>query len=569
MKKINLFLIAASILISSASFAQNPSWLWAKRAGGGNTDMANSVATDAAGNVYVAGWFNSYPLIFGTDTLYTTGAYDMYLVKYDANGNVLWGTSVGGSGNPTYECDDRAYSVTTDASGNVYVAGTFTSPNITFGTTTLIKAGTNYTDADVFLVKYDTGGNVLWAKSGSGGSGVNYAYSVATDPAGNIYLAGSYASTSITFGTTVLSGGTFYLTKYSTSGNVVWATSSGGNIYGPLSIAVNASGNVYMAGSYFGNSITLGTTTLTHTGGLGYHLFFVKYDASGNIIWAKGENGDFDDYGYSVALDVTGNPYVVGAFLSNTVKFDAVVLTNTATAPAYDSFILKYDSNGNVVWAKSADASTAATWPGSNDRPYSVTIDATGNIYMAGAFLCTTLTFGSTILNNATGANGYFDVYVVEYDASGNVLGAVSAGGNSEDYTYAAAADASGNIYITGTFVSTTIPFGTDTLTDAGSQDIFLTKLNGAIATGVESIINQNNISIYPDPSCGLFKIKYGSTNPYYLEIYNTTGQKVFQTTNPTQQASIEIDLSVYPKGIYFVKVYDNTKVTVAKIALQ
>jgi hypothetical protein len=554
--------------MTSFSFAQGQSWLWAKSGSGGNTDVANSVATDAAGNVYVAGYFNSWPLIFGTDTLYTTGAYDMYLVKYDANGNALWARSIGGSGLPTYECDDRAYSVAVDTSGNVYVAGTFTSAFIVFGNDTLTKAGSNYTNQDVYVVKYDSAGNVLWARNGARGSGVDYAYSVATDVSGNVYVAGTYASDSITFGTTVITGGSLYLAKYDAAGNVVWASGSAGNFYGNVSIAVNTLGNVYLTGSYFGNSITLGSTTLTHTGGVGYHMCFVKYDTGGNIVWAKGENGNFDDYGYAVALDAFGNEYVVGAFLSNTIVFDTYTITNTAAAPAYDSFIIKYNANGNVQWAKGADASSAAVWPGSNDRPYSVTVDPSGNIYMAGAFLCTTLTFGSTVLNNATGPNGYSDIYVVKYNTNGNVLGALSTGGNSEDYAYSVTADDSGNVYVAGNFVSSTIPFGSDTLTGTGIQDAFLARLNGAVLSGIKSVNNKNNISVYPNPSDGLFTI--GSMGSRFnVDVYTMLGEKVFQTANLIGQISIEINLPSSPGGMYFMKIYDGTEIVVLKITVQ
>ncbi|MFH1005081.1 MAG: hypothetical protein V1781_06265, partial [Bacteroidota bacterium] len=178
------FLCSLLPFLSSAQ-----SYLWAKSAGGSSDDIALSVSTDANGNILVAGYFDSPTIIFGSTTLTNAGDYDMFLAKYDASGNVLWAKSAGGSD------WDRASSVSTDANGNILVAGSFQSPTIIFGSTTLTKAGSdNY--ADMFLAKYDASGNVLWAKS-AGGSSDDIALSVSTDANGNILVAGNFRSPTI------------------------------------------------------------------------------------------------------------------------------------------------------------------------------------------------------------------------------------------------------------------------------------------------------------------------------------------------------------------------------------
>src|SRR3989338_2819744 len=147
--------ILSMVLLTINTFAQMPHWSWAKSAGGASWDLGYSVSTDASGNVYMTGRFNISTITFGTTTLTNAGDYDIFIVKYDAAGNVLWAKSAGGTSSDVGTC------VSTDASGNVLMTGSFQSPAITFGTTTLTSVGYG----DIFIVKFDATGNILWAKS--------------------------------------------------------------------------------------------------------------------------------------------------------------------------------------------------------------------------------------------------------------------------------------------------------------------------------------------------------------------------------------------------------------------
>ena len=126
--------------------AQSPNYLWAKSAGGTSDEFGRSVSTDALGNVYVIGTFQSISLTLGTAVLTNAGSYDMFIAKYDPSGNVLWAKSSGGT---SYE---GAQSVSIDALGNLYVVGYFLSPTITFGATVLTNTG----GSDMFIAKLGT-----------------------------------------------------------------------------------------------------------------------------------------------------------------------------------------------------------------------------------------------------------------------------------------------------------------------------------------------------------------------------------------------------------------------------
>jgi hypothetical protein len=472
------------LVISGTLTAQNPSFRWVKSASGTNIDVAYDVVVDASGNSYITGTFYSATLSFGTTILTNAhpGNGDMFVVKYDAGGNVLWARSAGGTG------DDRGRKIAIDKAGNSYVTGYFGSSTITFGTTTLTNAGS----ANLFLVKYDAGGNVVWAKS-AGGANYDNGCGIAVDAYGNIYLSGYFSSPTITFAPTTLTnagGYDIFIVKYDVSGLVQWAkrTGSTGDEVNTV-LAIDASGNTYLTGYFTSSSISFGTTTLTNAGG--NDMFVAKYDASGNVAWAKGAGGTNSDAGVGAATDASGSVYVSGFFSSPTITFGSTTLTN---AGGYDMYLVKYDASGNVIWAKRAGGT------GSDDCA-SVEVDAAGNSYVVGEFGSSTITFGTNTLTNA----GNLDMYVVKYDASGNVLWAKSVGGLYDDYGSGIAVDASGNIFVTGGFYSNMLTFGTTTLSNVGSSDMYIAKLS--IPPAITSIVD------VPNDQGGQVRIKWASSS--------------------------------------------------------
>ncbi|MEK7263262.1 MAG: SBBP repeat-containing protein [Bacteroidota bacterium] len=126
----------------------------------------------------------------------------------------------------------------------------------------------------------------------------------------------------------------------------------GGYDYGK-GIATDENGNCYVTGYFNSSTITFGSVMLTNTDNSGSSdMYLVKYDSSGNVLWANCAGGYSADYGNSIATDGNGNCYVTGYFWSPTITFGSVTLINANSFS--DMFVVKYDSNGNVVWAKRA-----------------------------------------------------------------------------------------------------------------------------------------------------------------------------------------------------------------------
>ncbi|MFH1005419.1 MAG: SBBP repeat-containing protein, partial [Bacteroidota bacterium] len=291
-------------------FDANGNRLWATYYGGTNTDHGKNVATDALGNVYLSGYTESTSGIASNGFQNTYGGmFDAFLVKFDANGNRLWATYYGGTG------DEEGLSIATDVSRNVYLGGYTSSLSVIASGGFQNTYGGSY---DAFLVKFDANGNRLWATY-YGGTDVEWeinGMSVTTDALENVYMAGQTSSNS-----NIASAGSFqntyngnrdaFLVKFNDAGNRLWGTYYGGisDDYGK-SIATDIFGNVYLGG-YTSSISVIASGGFQNTYGGNYDAFLVKFDAAGNRLCATYYGGTNPDDGTSIAI-ASGNIYLAG-----------------------------------------------------------------------------------------------------------------------------------------------------------------------------------------------------------------------------------------------------------------
>jgi hypothetical protein len=405
----------------------------------------NGVVNDALGNAYIVGTFSSPTLTLGSITLTNSegsGTQDVFVVKYNSTGVVQWATKVGGTDL------DFARRIAVDGSGNVYIVGHFRGPTITIGAVTLTNA--NSGTREIFVAKYNSSGIVQWAISNSGNAN-DYAQGIAVDGSGNVYIAGTYNSPSLNFGGTSLSNtsttGVYdvYIAKYNTNGVIQWAVkgtsvTGGGN----GSIAVDGSGNVYVAGYFFSNTVNFSfpVGNLTNANAGTSDVFVVKYNTNGLIQWGIRNGGIGDDIVTGIAADVSGNVYITGNFNSSTLAFGSTNLTNNSSSPiTTDIFVAKYNTGGVVQWANKGGGTD-------NDYPNDLAVDGSGNVYITGAFNSITTSFGALTLTNTGIANA--DAFVVKYDTNGNSQWAVKGGGNSSDIGWCITVNTSGTRVLTG-----------------------------------------------------------------------------------------------------------------------
>lgn len=459
---------------------------WVRRYNGtGNMDdIANCLVVDNSGNVYISGESE------GDDNI------DYVTIKYNSNGVQQWLRSYDGIG----DSYDYAYAITIDGSGNVYVTG---------------ASGDIDADYDYATVKYNSSGVQQWSRRFDGtGNDDDYGFWVAVDASGNVYVTGSsYGETSAFDCATI---------KYNAAGTRQWVARYNGsgndNDYAYM-LAIDNLGNVYVTGESFNQNSNFDYTT-------------VKYNNAGVQQWVQRFDGSAnqDDYASAITLDGSFNVYVTGGSISNftdldflTIKYNLngieqwqsyyngvgqsleqasaisidnnddiyVVGASTGSGTANDYLTVKYNGMGQQEWAVRHNS----VYNG-NDNPYAIAIDNLNNIYITGESFTNSINYDVlTVKYNLNGAclwsqrydgprqrydwanalavdsnnnvyitggtdniNTDYDYLTVKYDALGNLQWVKTYNGNANsiDYSNAICCDNVGNVYVTGASYVTT-----------------------------------------------------------------------------------------------------------------
>jgi hypothetical protein len=408
---------------------------WVARYNGPANDYDGGVAIvcDGSGNVYVT----------GESVGVETGA-DYVTIKYNSSGEEQWVSRYDGG------IADAATAMAIDSSGNVYVTGQSWSANTS--------------EYDYATVKYNADGQQQWVARYDGpANDYDYPTAIAVDNSGNVYvtgestaLAGDWDCTTIKYNSrgqqewvvryngpandddwgsgivvdnsdnVYVTGGSVvagvfseYLTiKYNSEGQEQWVARYHGTGNGndaARSIAIDGSGNVCVTGSSFNSNNNFDCVT-------------IKYDQAGQETWVARYDGPIhlDDLGYAIAIDNSGNISVTGA---GAVSFNE-----------FNYLTIKYNSAGQEQWAAQSDAGGYAV---------AVATDSSGNTYITG-----------------TGGVMTPDYATVKYDALGQEQWVAQYNGpdNGADNADAIAVDGSGNVYVTGTSL-TSQPFNSDCVT--------------------------------------------------------------------------------------------------------
>ncbi|MDR4469758.1 MAG: right-handed parallel beta-helix repeat-containing protein [Nitrospira sp.] len=444
------------------------------------SSQGNGAAMDASGNTYLTGRFTG-SITFGSSTLQSAGGQDVFVVKYNTEGNVVWARRAGGTAN------DTGAGISVSGNG-VYVAGSigdianFNTPSLG-GSNELTAWGAT----DGFLAKYDTDGNVLWIRR-MGGAIEDVANCVSAVGSA-IYVGGSFKETA-NFNTpsdgstntltaahvTTYSDG--FVAKFDDAGTFLWAKRMGGilfnstNVYG---IAADANG-VYATGDYsstinFNTPHDPSSNTITSSGN--NDLFIAGWDASGSFQWARSAGGASDnDKGNAVAVSSSG-VYVTGSFRGTTATFSGTTINSAQSTSGNEAFLAKYDASGTLQWVRRAGSVNG-------DNGFGIAAN-TDNVYIVGNFNgggtvpgCCQATFNTP---HAYGSNDLFpnsasDIYIAEFDADGTFNWAKRGGGTGVDFGYGVAISGS-KASITGYYSMGTADFNTPSA--SGSNEISTT----------------------------------------------------------------------------------------------
>jgi len=403
---------AAGTDIFIAKYDASGNYVYVKRIGGVNNDMGNSIAVDDYGNVIVTGIFwgtVDFDPSEDTVNLTSVGLTDIFLAKYDAAGNYVYAKGIGGM------ASGIGYSVAVDGFGNVILAGYFAGTvdfDLSDDTASLTSAGSQ----DAFIAKYDINGDYVFAKR-MGGPNQDECKAVYLDSLGYIYITGYFQNTadfdpSIDTVNLISSGSQcIFIAKYDPDGNYVFAKGMDGTDHSAgHSVTADELGNVYATGFFQGTVDFDPSPEIANLNSAGESdIFIVKLDADGNFVYVKQMVGALWDRGNSIVADGAGSVYLTGNFWgttdfdpsSNTVNLVSASLGNSG------AFLAKYDTDGNLIYAKGLEGSSGQTGT-------TIALDDFGNVYMGGYFYGTAdfdLSSGTTDLTSA----GDIDMFIAKY----------------------------------------------------------------------------------------------------------------------------------------------------------
>lgn len=548
MVKEKFIAVWAFFLVFPFSRAQNPDLEWVKSVEASFGFGQRSMALDAWGNIYAIGYFSGkVDFDPGQDTLYLSsqGETDIFIQKLDQQGTLLWVKSIGSA----YK--DYGFSIAIDDSDNVYATGFFEGM-IDFdpgdGRYELVSTGLS----DVFILKLDLDGHFIWARH-MGGSNNEMAYAIATDSIGNVYTTGWFADAADFDPGPEISNlyslglADVFIQKLDFNGDFLWARSFGGDSSDEsFSIDIDTEGNVYTTGWFYGVvdfDPGSGTNLLSSAGDA--DIFIQKIDKFGNFIWAKAIGGTSYDYGAAIAVDAGGNVYHTGRF-SDVVNFGSLAENDILTSVgATDVFVRKLDNAGNLLWARSMGGS-------SNDFGNSIFIDKQANVFTTGYFKHTVDFDTGPNTSNIT-STGIWDAFIQKLSTSGDFIWAKSFGGIYTDKAYSISVDDVGNIYTAGYFEGPADfdpGVNSSILNDAFGS--FIQKLKETNLTDIKIIHENDTIILYPNPISDYLHIDLDkSYNQLSLRLVNTAGQ-VIHFAKYDHLASVSVDLSNLPAGVYF-----------------
>ncbi|MEX2596296.1 MAG: SprB repeat-containing protein, partial [Salibacteraceae bacterium] len=429
---------------------------------GGSVQMSNDIALTSDSSAVVVG------ITFGNasfGSLSVTGfSYDMFLVKYDIDGNPIWANRGGGTS------WDAGNSVTVSPFDDIYVVGFFIG-SASFGNLSLTAANGS-TGRAGYLVKYDDSGNEIWAVQQDGTSNVNI-IDVATDLSGNVFTLTGFVDTlsvdTLEFTTGGVSTENYLVTKYDSSGSLIWTrqlnttdayllTSA---FYKPHGgIAVDTSDNVYVTANFL-TSMQAGSFSLTSSGS--YDAFLLKLNgSSGNPIWLKKGGGTSVDFGTDITIDNDQKIILAGRGYGS-MLFGSLSLSSST----YNDWVVEYNTAGLV--SDGVVISTGSVYLYTSG----ISVDIDGNWLLTSSFN-NALSFGSTTVNTSGGVDPYVLRYNYENDSLSFIWTPEAAPNNFELGRGSATLDED-HMWAVGNFNSS-MDFGINSLTGS-SYEGFLMRL--------------------------------------------------------------------------------------------
>lgn len=553
--------------------AQAPAWRQATLASGGISSVTAS-ATDASGNVYVAGTYYNSAATFGTITLPCEGLQDAFIAKWSpATGQFIWAQRMGGN--------DGDFATALAVSGTtVYVTGVSNSSVTNFGNLSVQTLTTG--GSGTFIAKLtDLGSssNFVWAHGFQTSGGSANAVAVVGS---SLYLAGSFNNRLAMDGTTLLrdydsvfgaNAFVLKLTDNGTSATPVWAQQAGGNRNDYAAALAVVGSDVYVAGDFASGTASFGSFTLTNADPAptfpNPDVFVAKLTdagASSSFAWVRRAGGT--GYDYTTALAAVGTTvYVAGTFNSSTAAFGNKSLT---TAGGHDAFVAKLSDTGtgaNFEWAQQVG--------GPADERLRGLVVSGNRLYVSGSFQGTA-TFGSgTASRTSRGSYDGFVASLLDAGASADFGWVQTAGGPEEDNARTLALLPTPNLLYVGGDVRPPATFGalTPTTPTTAFYTSFAATLGSAEALATAPAVSSAPTpAAYPNPAHGRTTVLLPATREVAtLTLLDALGRVVRTrlAAAAAPAATTELDLTGLAPGVYALRVAAGGHTTTSHLAVE
>lgn len=432
--------LLATFVLLALFYTELNAQKWGANTFGQFTNEALDVEIDNAGNSYITGYVTG-ETAFNTANVVqnAAGNGDVYVAKYDENGNFLWYKKFGGN------YSDRAYDLAIGPDQNIVVTGQFFG-SVSFGSTTLQSASNS---KDIFLVKLDPNGDVIWALK-EGGSMAENAYGVAVDNQNNIILTGQFQGNATIAGSNFTSmidpisnlpSFDLFISKYDPLGNPLWVLNGAAEKEDRgLAVAVDSQDNIFLTGQYSDTLLFAGNTYYNN----GYNVGFVsKISPFGQVQFFNNLRAGFV-LPYDVEVNSDDKVVITGDFLGNMNYYHNNQPNYIQNPYTKKIFILTIENSGQYVWnyTLGSESDISAT---------SVSIDPDDNVFVTGFFSCALNQLHDTVpaLWNSV---GFKDPYVLKVSGQGNFIYAKQMGGKMDDVGHGIAVKSADKPIICGGF---------------------------------------------------------------------------------------------------------------------
>jgi len=442
--------------------------------GAGNYDELFGVATDVAGNTYVAGYTTGglFPTSTTVQQLYAGGASDAVVCKINAAGTgFVYSTYLGGSN------ADQAYGIAADASGNTYVTGVTYSTNFpTASAFQATHAGASF--ADGFVAKLSSNGATLAYSTYLGGAQDDFPRGIGVGPTGNAYVAGVTFSagfpTALPLQATLGGGNDAFVSQLSPSGSsLVYSTFLGGSNseYGNA-IATTPTGEVFVVGSTNSNNFPT-VNALQASVASGTDAFVSKLNPAGSALaYSTYLGGRFTDNAFGVAQSL-GEVIVVGSTTSDNFPVASAAQPALASAGVTDAFISRLSPAGSGLLFSTYLGGTGA------ESAVAVAVDPQKNTYVVGQTASGNFPLLAPLANQESFGGGATDAFFAAYRVSGEKAFSSYLGGDFEDRAAGVAVQSGPSVHLAGNTLSPDFPTQSplpNLGTLRGSQDGFVVR---------------------------------------------------------------------------------------------